>query len=135
MEEVREVSVVGVSDPKYGEVVCAWVVGRSGVERGVDDAGVGSEDPMTWEEYDERRRRGDAFVNVNIDANTDSVGSMVRTGGTAKEEEEGSGGKLKLTKEKVQRHVRAHLSGHLVPTVCFLDRRVPEDGEWEDSEV
>lgn len=126
MEEVREVSVVGVSDPKYGEVVCAWVVGRSGVERGVDDAGVGSEDPMTWEEYDERRRRGDAFVNVNIDANTDSVGSMVRTGGTAKEEEEGSGGKLKLTKEKIQRHVRAHLSGHLVPRYVFWTDGYPK---------
>lgn len=40
---VSEVSVVGIPDPKYGEVVAAFVVVHSGVEVGVDDRGVGEE--------------------------------------------------------------------------------------------
>ncbi|KAK6594699.1 amp-binding enzyme [Botrytis cinerea] len=36
MEDVREVSVVGVPDHKYGEVVCAWIVPRQGlVKKGI----------------------------------------------------------------------------------------------------
>jgi fatty-acyl-CoA synthase len=36
--KIRDVQVVGVPDPKYGEELCAWIIPREGVE--LDDAEV-----------------------------------------------------------------------------------------------
>ncbi|KAI6712986.1 hypothetical protein JHW43_004455 [Diplocarpon mali] len=44
MEQVSEVSVAGVSDERYGEVVAAFVVVHKGVRVGVDDKGDGELD-------------------------------------------------------------------------------------------
>ncbi len=56
MEEVSEVSVAGVSDEKYGEVVAAFIVVHKGVNVGVDDRGKGDPD-VDHGEVEEGARR------------------------------------------------------------------------------
>ncbi|KAI9649376.1 hypothetical protein NHQ30_001951 [Ciborinia camelliae] len=118
MENVREVSVVGVPDHKYGEVVCAWVVGKKGVSRGVDDAGVGNENPITWGDYERRVAKGN-------NKNTHPESSATEAGYESKDKEEDEC-KLALTKKKIQKHVRTHLSGHLVPKYVFWIDEYPK---------
>ncbi|KAF7862745.1 hypothetical protein EAF04_007617 [Stromatinia cepivora] len=117
MEDVREVSVVGVPDQKYGEVVCAWVVTRKGVSRGPDDAGVGN-DLMSWEEYEKCVAKEN---NASNNPQSSTMEAEIRD--KAKLDR-----KIKpiLTKEAIQHHVRTHLSGHLVPKYIFWVDEYPK---------
>ncbi|ESZ98369.1 hypothetical protein SBOR_1247 [Sclerotinia borealis F-4128] len=120
MEDVREVSVVGVPDHKYGEVVCAWVVGKKGVKRGVDDAGVGGdEQPMSWEKYEKRISKGSI-------KNTNGENPAIAAEDKSRRKEEEDGIKSTLTKESIQSYVRTHLSGHLVPKYVFWIDEYPK---------
>ncbi|APA11099.1 hypothetical protein sscle_07g058690 [Sclerotinia sclerotiorum 1980 UF-70] len=116
MEDVREVSVVGVPDDKYGEVVCAWIVTRKGVSRGPDDAGVGN-DLMSWGEYEKCIAKGN---NIK-DSKSSAVEAEIK-------DETGLDGKIRpiLTKEAIQHHVRTRLSGHLVPKYVFWVDEYPK---------
>lgn len=110
MEDVREVSVVGVSDHRYGEVVCAWIVGRQGVSRGPDDAGVRN-DIMTWEEYERCVAKG--IKDFRSEAKETKTKTQPET-------------KPTLTKETIQHHVRTHFSAHLVPKYVFWVDEYPK---------
>lgn len=118
MENVREVSVVGVPDHKYGEVVCAWVVGRKGVKRGVDDAGVGDENSMSWEDYEKCVAKGSKYHIKDRSIAADTEDKI--------KEEEKDDTKLVLSKKSIRDHVRLHLSGHLVPKYLFWVDEYPK---------
>ncbi|KAM0131050.1 hypothetical protein ACHAO1_007555 [Botrytis cinerea] len=116
MEDVREVSVVGVPDHKYGEVVCAWIVPRQGVSRSSDDAGVVN-DFMGWEAYEKLVKKG-------IKASNHDESSKAETEAKITEGEKGPN--PTLTKEAIRHHVRTHLSGHLVPKYIFWMDEYPK---------
>ncbi|TGO68346.1 hypothetical protein BOTNAR_0026g00330 [Botryotinia narcissicola] len=116
MEDVREVRVVGVSDHKYGEVVCAWIIPRQGVSRGSDDAGVAN-DIMSWEAYDKLVKNG-----INASSHNESF----KVGAEAKTTEGEKSQTPSLTREAIRHHVRTHLSGHLVPKYIFWMDEYPK---------
>ncbi|TGO74210.1 hypothetical protein BELL_0299g00010 [Botrytis elliptica] len=116
MEDVREVSVVGISDHKYGEVVCAWIVPRQDVSRGSDDAGVAN-DIMSWETYDKLVKNGNNASSHNEIFKAEAEGKIT----------EGEKGQApRFTKEAIRHHVRTHLSGHLVPKYIFWMDEYPK---------
>lgn len=99
MGEVKEVSVVGLGDERYGECVAAFVVVHGGVRVGVDDAGVGDK----------------------------SLDETQCGNGTGKEEEKGGDeGEMTLTKDKVRDWVRGKLSNHLAPKYVFWIDEYPK---------
>ncbi|EKD14327.1 uncharacterized protein L3040_008321 [Drepanopeziza brunnea f. sp. 'multigermtubi'] len=116
MDAVSEVSVAGVPDGRYGEVVAAFVVVSQGVRVGVDDRGEG--DP-----------RVDAYGAKGMGGAGAGAGAgAARAGASGEEGQEGQGGDLKkvLTRDMVRTWVRERLSGHLVPRYVFWVRGYPK---------
>ncbi|RYP75148.1 hypothetical protein DL771_002609 [Monosporascus sp. 5C6A] len=99
---VRDASVVGVPDDRYGEVVGAFVVPVRGV-RTVDAAAVGA-----------------------ADGGGEGVGVSGISPLPAKEEEKGEKGEEVLSKDDVREWVRTKLSGHLVPKHVFWIDEYPK---------
>lgn len=90
---VREVSVVGLPDEKYGEGVAAFVVLKEGWSGEGEDG--------TW--FEGAETKGESAVEGD---------KGLKTGGSD------SGGKA-LSKQDVRDWVRAKMSGHLVPKWVF----------------
>jgi acyl-CoA synthetase (AMP-forming)/AMP-acid ligase II len=105
---VSDVSVVGLPDEKYGEVVAAFVVPHQNVALGEDDAGVGA------------------------GANKDGRGEQEQGGYLADSKSAKSGvhaheGESKLlSKEEVREWVSSQLSAHLVPKYVFWVKEYPK---------
>ncbi|PQE14634.1 hypothetical protein CJF31_00007730 [Rutstroemia sp. NJR-2017a BVV2] len=99
---VSEVSVVGISDERYGEVVAAFVVPGRGVTVGLDD------------------REGAA---ASSSASSTSVESQID-----KDSALSIGGEevTVLTKQQIKDHVRNTLSAHLVPKYVFWVGEYPK---------
>lgn len=99
MEGVSEVSVAGVPDERYGEVVAAFVVVHKGVRVGVDDRGWGEASVDTAETGDGEGKNG---------------------------AKEGEGEGRVLTRNMVREWVRERLSNHLVPRYVFWVDEYPK---------
>ncbi|KAG4411400.1 hypothetical protein IFR04_015458, partial [Cadophora malorum] len=97
MESVSEVSVAGVPDERYGEVVAAFVVVHKGVRVGIDDRGKG-------------------------EVEVDNLG----LGESAGKSEGGVQGEKILTRNMVREWVRERLSNHLVPRYVFWVDEYPK---------
>ncbi|KAM3083727.1 hypothetical protein ACMFMG_002160 [Clarireedia jacksonii] len=104
---VGEVSVVGIRDERYGEVVAAFVVPGRGVRVGRDDRLVGSADTSS-----------SISPSISPSIPTSEDHSLNRDG----KADEGN----VLTKEDIQDHVRRNLSAHLVPKYVFWVREYPK---------
>ncbi|CZT50610.1 related to long-chain fatty-acid-CoA ligase [Rhynchosporium secalis] len=96
MGEVNEVSVVGVPDERYGEVVAAFVVVQKGLRVGMDDRG-----------------KGEAEVDVLANSTEDKG-----EGGDRK-------GRI-LTRNMIREWVRERLSNHLMPRYVFWVNEYPK---------
>ncbi|PQE33543.1 AMP-binding enzyme protein [Rutstroemia sp. NJR-2017a WRK4] len=92
-ERISDVSVVGISDEKYGEVVVAFVVPAN-------------EFPIGWDD------RGSKPVRSTVWSNLVSQ-------------------ETEFTPQEIKDHAERAFSTE----VCVLGAGLPEDGEWEDSEV
>jgi acyl-CoA synthetase (AMP-forming)/AMP-acid ligase II len=100
---ISEVSVVGLPDDRYGEVVAAFVVPHHGVELGPDDSASSSSSA-------ESRETGGYLAD-----------SLIARSGVHRSEN----AKL-LTKEEVRTWVRDKLSSHLVPKYVFWVKDYPK---------
>ncbi|RYP87829.1 hypothetical protein DL769_000421 [Monosporascus sp. CRB-8-3] len=102
---VRDASVVGVPDDRYGEVVGAFIVPARGV-RTVDASAAAA-----------------AAAGIG-----DEGGGGVGVGGISPlpVKEEGQKGKKVLSKDDVREWVRTNLSGHLVPKYVFWIDEYPK---------
>jgi len=104
---VSEVSVVGLPDEKYGEVVAAFVVPHQNTALGPDDsASASTSNPTPSEKQKQKQKQGG--VNSGLHAHGSEADSKL------------------LTTEWVREWVREQLSGHLVPKYVFWVTEYPK---------
>ncbi|RDL41539.1 uncharacterized protein BP5553_01518 [Venustampulla echinocandica] len=117
-ENVKEVSVVGVPDEKYGEAVAAFVVVHQGVRVGVDDAGVG--DPSI-----DLLSISNSSPPPPSSSHSSSPTPPQTPPPESQQQQQNEEPKI-LTKEAVRSWVRSQLSSHLVPKYVFWVDRYPK---------
>ncbi|TVY58242.1 putative acyl-CoA synthetase YngI, partial [Lachnellula cervina] len=104
---VSEVSVVGLPDEKYGEVVAAFVVPHQNIALGPDDSSSTSNtNPQASAAQEQKQKQGG--VNSALHTHKSKPDSKL------------------LTTGKVREWVREQLSGHLVPKYVFWVTEYPK---------
>lgn len=120
---VKEVSVVGVPDEKYGEAVAAFVVVHHGVQVGVDDAGAGDPaiDLLTSTTPPSPSSAPSGSPTPSPPQTQEPPPAPLEEGQKQKGEQPRT-----LTKEAVRSWVRGQLSSHLVPKYVFWVDEYPK---------